>query len=301
MGVRLGVVRAGERPASMLAAQSRAALDRTLRCPAELWVAVAQDDAVVLGAFQRGAGMPPGLPLLRRGSGGAEVRVAPGTVHVLLALQSPSALVPCDEKRIVNRYVRPLLRALTRTGNLAHFFGRDWVSVDHRPVASVGFAHDASTRRTAFEAFVAVNVPFALRARPSFLDKDPSTVPGADPARLADAIAEAYGRDAEAVSLDPAQVTDVAEDPRADPPWAATREEVIGILGAGPDAGGTVRIGGDLLVSRDALARLEERIVGRGADIGRVVDETLGAPGVAIDGVRSLASIRDVVSAALGG
>jgi len=37
-----------------------------------------------------------------------------------------------------------------------------------------------------------------------------------------------------------------------------------------------------------------------GADVGRLVDETLGAPGVALDGVRSLASIRDVVSAALG-
>ena len=300
MGVRLGVVRAGMRPASMLAAQSRAALDRTLRCPAELWVAIAEDHTVVLGAFQRGIGLPEGLPLVRRGSGGAEVRVAPGTVHVLLALQSPSALVACDEKRIVNRYVRPLLRALTRTGHLAHYFGRDWVSVEHRPTAWVGFAHDASTKRTAFEAFVAVNAPFALRARPSFQGKEPGTLPGADPARLAEAIAEAYGRDAEPLSLDPAQVTDDAEDLRDDPPWAATRNEVIGIVGAGRDAGGTLRVGGDLLVSRDALARLEERIVVPGADIGSVVDETLANGGVALEGVRSLASIRDVVSAALG-
>ena len=283
----------------MLAAQSRAALDRTLRCHAELWVAIAEDHAVVLGAFQRGIGLPEGLPLVRRGSGGAEVRVAPGTVHVLLALESPSALVSCDEKRIVNRYVRPLLRALTRTGHLAHYFGRDWVSVDRRPIASVGFAHDASTGRTAFEAFVAVNAPFALRARPSFLGKAPGTLPGADPARLAEAIAEAYGRDAEPVPLEPAGAPSAVGDLRADPPWAATREEAIGIVGAGPDAGGAFRVGGDLLVSRDALARLEERVVVPGADIARAVDDTLAAGGVALDGVRSLASIRDVVSAAL--
>ena len=33
--------------------------------------------------------------------------------------------------------------------------------------------------------------------------------------------------------------------------------EAIGPLGAGPDARGVFRVGGDLLVSRDALARLE--------------------------------------------
>ena len=298
MGVRLGVVRAGGQPAAVLAAQSRAALDRTLRCPAELWVASATDDAIVLGAFQRGAGMPPGL-LLRRGSGGAEVRVAPGMVHVLLALQVPGALVACDEKRILNRYVRPLLRALTRTGHLAHYFGRDWVSVEHRPVAWVGFAHDASTRRTAFEAFVAVNVSFAVRARPSFLGKEPGTLHGAEPARLAEAIAEAYARDAEPVSLDPADVPVDMDDLRVDPMWAATREEAIGTLGAGRDARGVFRVGGDLLVSRDALARLEARAPVPGVDLAHLVDETLAAPGVALDGVRSLASIRDLVSAAL--
>jgi len=32
--------------------------------------------------------------------------------------------------------------------------------------------------------------------------------------------------------------------------------------------------------------------------VGRVVDETLAAPGVALDGVRSLTTVRDVVLAA---
>jgi hypothetical protein len=90
------------------------------------------------------------------------------------------------------------------------------------------------------------------------------------------------------------------DDLPVDPPWAATCEEAIGTLGAGPDARGTLRVGGDLLVSRDALARLEVRAAHASADdLGRIVDEALAAPGVALDGVKSLASVCDVIARAL--
>ena len=92
MTVRIGIIRAGELAARELAAHSRASLDRTLRAPAELMVATASDHALVLGAFQRGAGKPDTAPLVLRGSGGPEVLVAPGTLHVLLAMESPDAL-----------------------------------------------------------------------------------------------------------------------------------------------------------------------------------------------------------------
>jgi hypothetical protein len=277
VAVRIGIIRAGELAARELAAHSRASLDRPLRLPAELIVATASDHALVLGAFQRGAGKPDTAPLVRRGSGGPEVLVAPGTLHVLLAMESPDALVPCDERRIVNRAVRPLLRALTRVGHLAHYFGRDRVVVAHQPVGWVGFAHDAASRRTTFEALVHVNEP-----------------------RLAAAVVDAYARDREPVVLDaPAAPTEEAGDLRADPPWTATREEAIGPIGAGPDAQGRFRVGGDLLASRDALARLEAAAPST-PDIGRLVDETLAAPGVALDGVRSLGTIRDVIAEALG-
>lgn len=276
MAVRIGIVRAGEVTACELAAHSRASLDRPLRVSAELMVATASDHALLLGAFQRGAAKPDTAPLLRRGSGGPEVLVAPGTLHVLLAMESPDALVPCDERRIVNRAVRPLLRALTRVGHLAHYFGRDRVVVAHQPVAWVGFAHDATSRRTTFEALVHLNEP-----------------------RLVGAVVDAYARDREAVALDvPAASAEEGEDPRADPPWLATREEAIGPIGAGRDAQGRFRVGGDLLVSRDALARLEAAAPDA-PDIGHLVDETLAARGVALDGVRSLASIRDVIEDAL--
>jgi hypothetical protein len=95
------------------------------------------------------------------------------------------------------------------------------------------------------------------------------------------------------------EVPDEAEDLRADPPWRATCEEAIGTLGAGPDARGVFRVGGDLLVSRDALARLEARVAESAhEDLAHVVDDTLAAPGVALDGVRSLQSVRALLERA---
>jgi len=301
--MRLGITRAETRSVAEIAAHSRGALDRPLAHAAELWVAVAGEDALLAGAFQRGGGLPRTWPLLRRGSGGPEVLVGSGTVHVALALAHPGVLTPCDESRIVNRSVRPLLRALTKTGPLAHYFGRDWVSVAHRPAAWVGFAHDAGTRRTLFEAFVAVRTPFAIAERASFLGKPQGTLEviagtALDPQRIADAVVDAYlaAYNAEPVDLAVPEAQTEDADLRRDPPWAATSEEAIGTIGAGPDAGGVFRIGGDLLVSRDALAELETCVAeAADDDIGRVVDDTLRRPGVAIDGVKSLASVAEVI------
>jgi hypothetical protein len=316
MAARVGVSGAGERTALEMAARSRSALDRALQHDASLAVSVASDEALLLGAFQRAHGMPEGLPLARRGSGGPEVRIGPGTIHVALSLSRPGVIAGADAKRIVNRAVRPLLRALTKTGHTAHFFGRDWVSVAHRPAAWVGFAHDAGTRRTLFEAFVAVSTPFAVVDRRSFVGKEHGTLESiggraVDPARVAAAIADAYAEGHETFAIDdPAAEPAVAaaEDLRADPPWAATCEEAIGTLGAGPDARGVFRVGGDWLVSRDAVAALERAIAAehppqRSAPdaeaVGRAVDEALGAERVALEGVRSLVNVRDVILRAL--
>jgi hypothetical protein len=282
-----------------LAARSRAVLDVPLREPAELSVSVATDAGTLLGAFQRAAGLGLEGTVRQRGSGGPEVHVAPGSVHVLLSLASPAAMMACDEKRIVNRHVRPLLRALTKTGHLAHYFGRDWVSIEGKPVAWVGFAHDATSRRTAFEALVAIGAPFSIRERESLRGKEPGTV-AVDPQRLSAAIVDAYASDAELVGLATPEEEATDFTPLRDPPWTATREEAIGTIGAGPDAAGTFRIGGDLLASRDAIARLEQALAAAAIeDVGAIVDATLAAPGVALEGIRSLTSVRDCVLEAL--
>src|SRR5215472_6853526 len=119
--------------ARTLAAASGALLEFPLGDEAELWIARPSQDATLLGAFQRETEETPPAERAsaRRGSGGPKVRVGPGTLWVALLLPRVDALVSCDEARIVNRYVRPALRALTRCGAQAHFFGRDWISVRH--------------------------------------------------------------------------------------------------------------------------------------------------------------------------
>lgn len=298
-----------------LCAMSRAGLDRPLLHDAELVVAVPSDEGLVFGAYQRSSEVfadgAPRPSLHRRGSGGAEAGVGTGTVWLQLALAQSGALVPCPPERLINRYVRPLLRAITKLGVLAHYFERDWVSGLKRPVAQIAFAHDASTGRAYVEAIVAVTTPFAIRARASTLGKEPATLAElgmrGDPATLADAIVasyeSAYGAATGELSVTPPP-SDHADGLATDPPWTSTRAEAIGIVGAGRDRLGRLRVGGELMVSRDALASLEAALAtlpptADAASIGALVDTTLGAPGVALFGVRSLHSIRDVILDAL--
>ncbi len=281
-----------------IAARSRAGLDRPLDYDAEFEVAIAEDSVRLVGAFQRIV-TPPQRLTARRGSGGPELSLEKGTVHVGLALRHPGALVPCEPARIVNRLVRPLLRALTRCGHVARYFGRDWISVSGSPVGWVGFAHDAETRRTFFEALIAVTETFA-DAGPSFLGKIPGTLEAAagkavDSWRVAGAIVEAYSEGRSVESLAP-KVEPLEPGWSLEPPWAAVACEAIGWIGAGNDGSGVFRVGGDLLITRVGLGRLEARTAAADfAAIGRTVDETLTAPGVAVEGIRSFATIRDVI------
>jgi hypothetical protein len=307
-----------------LSSRSRAGLDRPLfGDDAELLVAVPVDEGLVLGAHQRaselGAALVAGGALHRRGSGGGEAQVGPGTVWLQLALAHSSALVPCEPGRLLNRYVRPLLRAVTRLGVIAHYFERDWVSGAKRPVAALAFAHDASTGRAMVEAIVAVTTPFALRARATTLGKAPATLAELGLRGGGSALAEAlvasyvsaYGGASDLGDLRERGEFAAHVEPRAvagEPPWTATRAEAIGLVGAGRDGGGRLRLGGELMVSRDALARLETGLAALpaavdaatlDAAVDALVDATLGAPGVALFGVRSLRSVRDALVEAL--
>ncbi len=288
---------------------------RAMRGAAELWIAECTDVGVALGAFQRPAGLVlPAWPAARRGSGGPAVLLGPGTVHVALLLARTDALTPCDAPRLVNRYVRPLLRALTRVGATAHWFGRDWISVAGRPAGWVGFAHDASTGAAVVEAFVAVRAPFACdEGRTSFLGKSPGTLEGITgrpllASRLVAAIEGAYAAAYGVTTVDAGALPEAEIDPRdpsADPPWAATIAEAMGAVAAGPDARGVLRVGGDWMGSEDAVGELERLLMeapgATPSDIAELVERALGGPGVVIEGVRARASFCDVIARARAG
>jgi hypothetical protein len=278
---------------------------------AELWVSLCEDEGILLGAFQRATEIDKtAAPLFRRASGGPAIRVARGAIHIALALAHPAALVACDPPRLVNRYVRPLMRALSSFGEKTPYFGRDWLSAQHRPVAWVGFAHDSTTKRALFEAVIGVNATWSIdRNRASFLGKSEITLEEAarhalDLNAVVEAIASDYASafegersDAPAVEIAPLEVGD-------DPDWTASVDEAIGTVKAGFDRNGRLKIGGQFLASRDAIAALEERVSSFDRTtpldvIGAAVDAEITKPGVAIHGVKSLISIRDVIARVL--
>lgn len=296
-----------------LCAYSRDALDRPLVAPAEVLVALPCDNGVVLGAFQRASELQNSNvgvtgAVTKRGSGGGEFAVATGTVWLQLALSNVGAVTDASPNRLLNRHVRPLLRALTQCGVPAHYFDRDWVSVSKRPIASIAFSHDATSGRAMVEAAIAVSTPFSVRTRASTRGAPTATLAEvmgtADRAAVANAIlasyTSAYGTNVSVVHAVP--LSSSLGNDRNERAWDATCNEAIGSVGAACDEHGSVSIGGEWMISRDAHAKLERELsrlaqAGRFDDltIGACIDTELAAPGVALFGVRSLQSIREVV------
>jgi hypothetical protein len=275
-----------QKRARTIALASRDAMSRAIARP-EIEIAFCEDDAVLLGAFQRACDGPEGA--IQRGTGGCAVRVGAGTLHVLVALPSFEE----DESVILNRLTRPLLRALR-----ARYFGRDWIDVDHRPVAHVGFAHERATRRTVFEAFVAVRTPFAIADRPSYLGKKPATLEELrgtiDDAALVRTIADAYGHE----TRDASTSTSHEHEPRVtSAPWKARLDEAIGPVCAGADDAGRMRIGGEWMASFDAVRDLEDRLAEK-QEIRAAVDAAFTVPHTALFGVRTLESFAKVIACA---
>ncbi|HEY2365159.1 MAG TPA: hypothetical protein VGH87_02195 [Polyangiaceae bacterium] len=244
---------------------------------AEIDIAFAEDDAIFIGAFQRASDASGSS--IQRGTGGCAVRVGPGILHVLVAAPTFDE----DESVILNRMTRPLLRALR-----ARYFGRDWIDVDHHPIAHVGFAHERATRRTVFEAFVAVRSPFAIADRASYMGKKPATLEDLrgkiDDASLVKSITDAYG-----VAIhEPSDLVSSPELPApSSRPWLAHIDEAIGPICAGRDDDGRIRIGGELMASFDAVRDFEDRIA-RGEVAEEAADAAFTAPHTALFGVRSL-------------
>ena len=281
-----------------------------------LCVSVASAPALLLGAFQRsGDAGATALPRYRRGTGGPAATVHAGDVHVVLGLSSADALVPCDGPRLLNRHVRPLLRALGRCGCLDRYYGREWIAVRGRPAGLIAAGHDGRTGRYAVEMVLGVAAPYAEPGRGSFLGKEPTSLAAAGLAsseRLGHAIRAAYQ---EAFGLVTAEASEAAAEgegteaaageeapPLAEePPWAARVEEAIGPICAGRDGAGRWAVGGELMASVDAVARLGAALDGvpdacPRAGVERIVEETFAE--AYLEGVRSLTSLVEVVLAA---
>lgn len=314
---------AAPRPLLDALALGPALLDRA-RAERTPWIAasVVAGPAIVLGAAQR-AGRVVDLAacarddvvVLRRATTGAAAHLGARAVVWTLALPHVAALAPdAGARTALNRNVRGFLKGFTRAGAIAHYFGREWISVRHRPAALLGL-EVAADGAVLIEVWSSHDTPPALpaalatddeRAIDRFLGKVPAALAEVLPAGLAP---EALARVVlEAVALHAASPLDEGEPlidlprerfrPIEDPldplppshhPAALARVpigwvEAAAPPGAGPGDAAPVWVGGDVLTGRWILDE-----IGRGA-----APLSLDPTAVALEG----ATVADLVAVA---
>jgi hypothetical protein len=256
-----------------------------------LTASVITGPAVLLGASQRagrvldlGAAAAAGTTVLRRATAGTAAHVRGRAVVWTLALPHVAALAPdATARTLLNRNVRGFLAGLARAGAPAHYFGREWISVRHRPAAILGYTMTPAGA-VLIEVMAGVDAPLALpealatdeeRAVDRWRGKAPLALgelgdlePLGFAAEVMRVVAPRDGAPAEEGA--PVVVAPAAPVTRADDPLpegfapVPGRRVPIGWIDLAVDrAGGRVWIGGDVLAPRWALDA-----VGAGASDG---------------------------------
>ncbi len=297
--------------------------------PVALYGATLRGDALVLGAHQRAAdALTPAAreqsTVLRRATGGITVQASEGVVYVALGLHERSVLMSCPKLRILNRNVRGALAGLRLAGAAAHYFGRDFLTVDTRPAAFVGWDARADGR-VLLEFFIAERASYlpasAAIGYPARLD-DPlrgktvitlaETCVTARGRTLVEKLAEGYaaGYALELGAADPISCHELpelaastADTDDAALAWSTPREEAIGFVSAGAalDSSGklrALRLAGDFFQDRMCPAALERVLLGTtpsAEQVGRALDDVLARGERELEGVRDLGSLREVI------
>lgn len=324
------------------AAEMWRTLDAT--APVAMYGATLRGDAWVLGAHQHvgqvlpspqalaGQAMPP---LVRRNAGGVMLRAGDGIVYAALGLHDRNALMPCPRARILNRNVRGALQGLKHAGVIAHYFGRDFLSVDARPTVYVGWGAHVEGR-VLLEFFVCDSrscfVPprelgYPARQEDPFRGKEPWTLeqvhalaqrpPDAPPRpsgrALIEALAEGY-RAGYGAAFQTCSVPDAwqALEPQPVVPpdpdisvlhWSHPIEEAIGFVSAGVALDSAsklsrVRMCGDFFADDNCAITLERMLVGVAPSpdhIGRAIDAAYGQAGHDVEGIRDLRTFQTAI------
>jgi lipoate-protein ligase A len=272
--------------------------------PDSAYVAPIVGEGIALGRFQRARSTlelqqleGSGLSLVRRKTGGGALRLGRGQVYVAFELASAGI----DPSRILNRNVRPLLRALTSLSHIAVTSGgREVMLARGEPIGWVGVHHERESGATGLEAVVNVTRTFELDAavdlsrtaiEPRF--KTPRTLEEMLDRRVTEeevvaAIVRELGADEWFTADAPISRVDMDEAP-----FTAMIEESIGLIGTikEPDR---IVIGGDLMASHDAIEALGRAVL-HAEDVGTTINQQLD--GAMVLGVRSLESLRKVIEA----
>ncbi|MCC6994088.1 MAG: hypothetical protein IT370_05605 [Deltaproteobacteria bacterium] len=296
---------------------------------ATLVVCQLMGQGLLLGRYQRAArfdleaARAAGLTLARRVGGGRALVAGQGTVGVLLAVPPGGAgLLPAvvAADKVLNRYVRGLLRGIGLLGAPAHYFGRDFVTADHRQIGRIS-QDGGPDGSVLFEAVVALerNLEVAPELMPGVVPVAPSASAPA-PVALADltcrlrrfdevadqlalGYASTYGQERAAIEA-PAEAPAPELSPAPIGPVGPAVNIPIGVLEAELALhAGTIsaaRLHGDFIATSFAIAALEAGLVGCPLDPGALaprIDAALMAPHAAIVGLRDLASVLTALTA----
>jgi hypothetical protein len=105
-----------------------------------------------------------GVTVLRRATTGTAAYFGGSGILWTLALPHVASLAPdATSRTLLNRNVRGFLKGLGRAGALAHYFGREWIAVQRRPAAILGFdvTRDGAVL---LEVLAGVDTPIAIPA-----------------------------------------------------------------------------------------------------------------------------------------
>jgi len=160
-----------ERPLGEALALGDALLQRSAADGASyLAASIVRGPAVALGAAQIAgrvldldACRAQGVAVHRRVTAGTAAYVGEQAILWTLALPHVAALFPdATPRTLLNRNVRGFLEGLTRAAGLAHYFGREWISVRRRPAALLGFERRGAA--VLVELLAGVDAPVAIPA-----------------------------------------------------------------------------------------------------------------------------------------
>lgn len=299
--------------------------DELTRALAEGDVAIAfyacalRGETLALGAFQRSP-TNDGAATVRRRTGGITAFAGEGVSYMAMRLRHASVSMPCPPNRVLNRNVRGLLAGLSTSGVPAHYFGRDFVSVAHRPAVLSTWCRDengtvdleffVSTSRS-FDAREFVHDPDAYAAH--FLGKAPitlaeswGTAPNIDD--LTDRVArrgyaEKAGLDYERREPSSRSVeAAVTREPSTELHWSAPHAIPIGSVEAGVriERGliANAELAGDFMADATLNARLTAKLLGKtpsAENFVAAINDVFLREGLHVEGVASLEPVRDAL------
>lgn len=263
-------------------------------------------EALVLGALQREVTLRErsparfGVALERRMTTGTEAQLSGPALYHALALPRVGSLYPdASPRTLLNRNLRALLRGYAAAGVPLRYFGTEVLALLACPVALIGYDQTASGG-VLIEVFIGLENACVVR---SALKREPAaslwSIVKSRPApmdlltRVTRGVVERLGANAVDVSSELPSARS-----RAVPDWGtapAARVAIpLGVVEATLEP--RVRLTGDLLVGRAALAAVEQA-----ADTALAAQEPLNEhvlrplAGVALDGARPgdlLAALR---------